>query len=253
MNGIAGRSFVVTGGSRGIGRAIVHRLIENGARVVATGRDDEALRHLVDEVSDSSLEVVAGDVTDRAHQRRVIDHVMHHFGSLDGLVANAGAHVADGPILADDDDGFARTWEVNVLAVRSWVREAASHWTGSRTGAVVSISSIAGVRPEPHLGVYGTTKAAQNHLIAQLARELAPRARVNAVAPGFTLTDTTRALGPERVAQIASAYPMARVASPDDIAGPALFLLSDEASMITGQTLVVDGGFTMTLAGGYVP
>ena len=147
-----------------------------------------------------------------------------------------------------EPEAAAKIFGVNVLAPLAWTRKVRDAWMGEHGGAIVNVSSIAGLRASPNLGMYGVSKAALLRLTTELAQELAPAIRVNAVAPAVVKTSFATALYAEREDEVASTYPMKRLGVPSDVAGAVTFLLSDGAAWITGQTLVVDGG--VTLGGG---
>jgi len=242
-----GKVAVVTGASRGIGRAVAERLVSEGARVVVTARGTEALEAAVSALGGHSVAVgVAGRADDAAHQDEVVARAVEVFGSLDLLVNNTGINPAYGQ-LVDLDLGAARKiLEVNVVAALSWVQKVYRATMADHGGAVVNIASLAGLRPAPGIAFYGVSKAALSHLTASLAAELAPTIRVNAVAPAIVRTRFAEALYAGREESVAATYPMRRLGVPDDVAGAVAHLLSDDAAWVTGQTLVVDGGLSQT-------
>lgn len=233
-----GRTALVTGASRGIGLAIAQRLVDDGARVIITARGQETLDEAVAQLGPAAIGV-AGKADDPAHRAAVFSTVDEHFGGLDFLVNNAGINPAYGPALEVSDDAVRKILEVNVLGSLAWTRDAV---TAGLARSVVNIASIAGVTAAPGIALYGVSKAALINLTAQLAYELAPGIRVNAVAPAVIKTNFARALYEGREAQVAAGYPLGRLGEPVDVAGPVSFLLSEDAAWITGQTLVIDGG-----------
>ncbi|MBL8929466.1 MAG: SDR family oxidoreductase [Kineosporiaceae bacterium] len=250
----AGRVALVTGASRGIGLAIAARLVAEGARVAVTARGDQALTEAVAALGGREHAIaVAGRADDAAHRQEAVAAAVQAFGGIDVLVNNAGINPVAGPLIATPQEALAKTFAVNVGAAVAWTGAAVEAGLGRRAGAaVVNVASIAGLLPAPPIGAYGASKAALLHVTAQLAVELAPAVRVNAVAPAVVKTDFARLLYQGREAAVAAGYPLARLGVPDDVASAVAFLASDDASWITGQTLVVDGGVTMTggLTGG---
>jgi NAD(P)-dependent dehydrogenase (short-subunit alcohol dehydrogenase family) len=189
---------------------------------------------------------VRGKSDDAGHQAETVARTIEAFGSLDMLVNNTGINPVYGPISDVDPVAAAKILAVNVLAPLAWTRQARDAWMGEHGGSIVNVSSVAGVRPSPGIGMYGVSKAALIRLTTELAVELGPRIRVNAVAPAIVKTQFATMLYEGREEQVAAAYPLRRLGVPEDIAGAVAFLLSDQASWITGQTLVLDGGVTLT-------
>jgi NAD(P)-dependent dehydrogenase (short-subunit alcohol dehydrogenase family) len=238
------RVVIVTGASRGIGLAIAGRIIAEGGRVCVTGRKPEALAAAVEELGGPSVAIgVAGSADDTDHQAAVVEAVVAHFGRLDVLVNNTGINPLFGPLLDADTAAMRKIFEVNVLAALSWVRTCRPLWTAG--AAVVNVASVAGLRPAHGLGAYGSSKAALMHLTQQLAAELAPGVRVNAVAPAVVRTRFAGPLFEGREEAVVASYPLQRLGEPKDVAAAVAFLASDDAAWITGQVLVLDGGLTM--------
>ncbi|GAB7051882.1 SDR family oxidoreductase [Catenuloplanes indicus] len=242
--GLAGRTAVVTGASRGIGLGIARRLIDRGANVVITARREDALAEAVAQLGDRARGV-AGKADDDDHRARAIATAAEAFGKVDILVNNAGINPVAGA-LADLDLGAARKiLDVNLIGALGWTQRAIKDG-GMTTGSVVNICSVAGITPSPGIAFYGVSKAALSHLTACLAVELGPGIRVNAVAPAVVKTRFATPLYQGREEEVAAAYPLRRLGVPEDVAGAVAFLVSDEAAWITGQTLVLDGGLTLT-------
>jgi len=247
MEALKDRVAIVTGASRGIGLGIAAELVRQGARVCVTARGQEALDAAVAELGGPDVAIaVPGKSDDAGHQAETVTRTLEAFGSLDMLVNNTGINPVYGPIADVDPVAAAKILAVNVLAQLAWTRRARDAWMGEHGGSIVNVASIAGVRPSPGIGMYGVSKAALIRLTTELAVELGPRIRVNAVAPAIVKTQFATLLYEGREEQVAAAYPLKRLGVPEDIAGVVAFLLSDQASWITGQTLVLDGGVTLT-------
>jgi NAD(P)-dependent dehydrogenase (short-subunit alcohol dehydrogenase family) len=244
---LAGKTAIVTGASRGIGLAIARRLVAEGAKVVVTARKKEALDEAVECLGGPAYAVgVAGKADDLEHQEDAISQAIATFGSADFLVNNAGINPTYGPAVEVDLGAARKVVEVNCIAALSWVQQVHRAWMKEHGGAVVNVSSVAGIRPAPGIGFYGASKAMLSSITQLLAVELGPAIRVNAVAPGVVKTKFATALYEGREDEVVAAYPLKRLGEPEDISGAVAFLLSDGAAWITGQTLVVDGGMTLT-------
>ncbi|WP_312168192.1 SDR family oxidoreductase [Microbacterium sp.] len=233
-----GTISLITGASRGIGFAIAQRIVAEGGSVVITGRRQDALDAAVAELGPGAS-AVAGRADDADHRAEVFTHIEQRHGRLDHLVNNTGINPVYGPLVDVDAEAARKILEVNVVATLDWTRAALS---AGLSRSVVNIASVAGLGSSPGIAFYGISKAALINLTAQLAFELAPGIRVNAVAPAVIKTAFARALYEGHEAEAAAGYPLARLGEPDDVAGPVAFLLSDDAAWITGQTVVIDGG-----------
>ncbi|MFI1991137.1 SDR family oxidoreductase [Actinoplanes sp. NPDC020271] len=244
---MADQVAIVTGASRGIGFAIAQRFVAQGAKVAITGRDADALAAAVKELGGPGVALgVAGKGDDAGHRAAVIDQVNATFGPVTTLINNIGINPAYGPLAQLDLNAARKMAEVNLIGTLGWVQEALRGGLAESGGSVVNISSVSGVRPAPGIAFYGTTKAALIHLTEELAVELAPKIRVNAVAPAVVKTRFAAALFEGREEKVTATYPLKRLGVPEDVAGAVAFLCSGEASWITGQTIVIDGGVTLT-------
>ena len=243
-----GAVAIVTGASRGIGLAIAARLVADGAQVVITARKPEPLAAAVAELGGPETALgIAGNAADPAHIEEVVAAARATFGGLDHLVNNTGINPHFGPMLDADADVVRKIFDSNVIAAAQWLKTALAAGLGSpeHPASVVNVASIAGFNATGMIGWYAVSKAAVIHLTRELAYQLGPAVRVNAVAPAVVKTRFAEALYVGHEEQVASAYPMKRLGMPADIAGAVSFLLSRDAGWITGQTLVVDGGVTL--------
>lgn len=237
-----GRTALLTGASRGIGFAIAELLAARGARVCITGRKQDQLDEAVARLGDDRALGVRGGADDADHQAAAAAAAVERFGSLDILVNNAGVNPQYGPLVEADLGAVRKIMEVNVVGALAWTQQAWKAWMGTHGGVILNVASLGGLRPSPGIGAYNAAKAALIHLTRQLALELAPDVRVNAIAPAVVKTRFARALYEGREAEVAAQYPLGRLGAPQDAATLAAFLLSDEASWITGEVVVLDGG-----------
>jgi NAD(P)-dependent dehydrogenase (short-subunit alcohol dehydrogenase family) len=238
---LSGRVALVTGASRGIGKAIAQAYADAGAAVLLSSRKQADLESAASEIGGDTA-VFAANAGDPEQAAAAVAHCVERFGGLDILVNNAATNPYFGPAIDIDLDRFDKTWTVNHRGPLVWTQQAWRACMQERGGTVINIASIGGLSVEPGIGIYNGTKAALLHLTRTLAAELAPTVRVNAIAPGLVKTDMARALWEPAEAQIATSMPMARLGEPTDIASAALFLASDASAWITGTTIVVDGG-----------
>ena len=243
-----GKVALVTGGSRGIGRAIAAAFAESGAAVMIASRKAEALELAAAEMTGEVAWFVA-NAGDPSAAAACVDATKARFGAVDILVNNAATNPYLGPLIDIDPSRADKIVQVNQWAVIHWTQLAYRAWMAEHGGAVINLASIGGIGVEPVIGYYNVTKAAVIHITKHLASELGPAVRVNAIAPGLIKTDMARALWETYGDQMASRLPLRRLGEPADIAAAAVFLASDAASWITGTTLVVDGGALVTPVG----
>ena len=241
------RVAIVNGGSRGIGRATAFRLGLSGWRVCVTGRRAPALNDVRRELECAGVEVlpVQGATEDASHQEDAIDRVLDRWGRIDALVNNAAASPYFGPLVDAEDEHLRKVWEVNVIAAWRWTSRVYHRYMAEHGGSVVNVASIGGTYPVPMVGVYNLSKAALIHLTKQLARELAPGVRVNAVAPATIRTEFSRAKLDGREGEVTKQYPLERLGEPEEVADIIAMLCEGRLGWVTGQTIVLDGGATL--------
>jgi NAD(P)-dependent dehydrogenase (short-subunit alcohol dehydrogenase family) len=237
-----GKVALVTGGSRGLGRAMAAAFAAAGAQVMISSRKADDLAEAAAAIP-GEVAWFAANAGDDEAAVACVDATVERFGRLDILVNNAATNPYRGPIIGLDKPRADKTFDVNQWGPLAWSQAAWRASMEQHGGSILNISSGGAFGPVPMVGWYGTTKAALVHLTKQLANELAPKVRVNCIAPGFVKTDMNRATW-ERTGdeELAERSPLRRLGTAEDIAHAALFLVSDQASWITGQTLQVDGG-----------
>ncbi len=243
-----GKVAIVTGASKGIGRATAAALAEAGAQVMLTSRKQDALEEAAAGIAGDTA-VFAANAGEPEQAEACVAATVERFGAVDILVNNAATNPYQGPTLGIDLPRYDKTWQVNLRGPLVWTQAVHRASMAERGGSVVNIASVGGLSIETSIGIYNTTKAALIHLTKTLAAELGPAVRVNAVAPGLVKTDFARALWERGEEAIARRLPLRRLGTPDDVASAVLFLASDAASWITGHTLVVDGGALVGPAG----
>jgi NAD(P)-dependent dehydrogenase (short-subunit alcohol dehydrogenase family) len=243
----AGKVALVTGASRGIGLGIASRIVAEGGKVVITARKKDGLDAAVEALGGPGNAIsVAGRGDDPAHQAETFEALAQTYGRLDVLVNNTGINPAFGVLTDLDEDVARKIMDVNVLSALSWSRQALAAGLGrDSNGAIVNIASVAGLGPAPGIAYYGVSKSALIGLTIQLAAELAPRVRVNAIAPAVVKTKFAAALYESDEEGAAAGYPLKRLGEPEDIGAAAAYLASDDAGWVTGQTLVIDGGMSL--------
>jgi len=254
MFNLSGKVGLVTGSSRGIGRAIAEQLAFAGAKVVISSRKIEACQLVVEELTEAgcTAAAIACNVSNKEDLENLVKETLSKFGHIDVLVLNAAANPAYGPSSELSDDVFDKIWQTNVKGVLQLCNMVLPGMAERSDGAVIIISSIDAVKGSAVLGAYAISKAAE----AQLARNLAVEwgkhnIRVNAIAPGLVRTDFSQELweNPKLVKHIEATTPLGRIGEPDDIAGVAVCLAAAAGKFITGQYIVVDGGVTIYSGG----
>ena len=235
-----GKVALVTGASKGIGKAIAKSLAEAGAKVMLSSRKQEQLEAAAAEI-DGETAVFAAHAGNLDAGRACVAATIERFGGLDILVNNAATNPHYGATLGIDPGRFDKTFEVNLRGPLFWTQIAYEAALKDKPGVVVNIASVGGLRSEFGLGVYNVSKAALIHLTRQLAGEIGPN-RVVGIAPGLVKTDFAAVLVDNFGESLARSMPLGRLGEPEDIANLALFLVSDQASWITGETYVIDGG-----------
>jgi len=240
------RTAIVTGASRGIGKATAAALAAEGCNVVLTSRKQEALDEVAAELAKEHPGVEflahAAHAAEPEQAAACVDAAIARFGRIDVLVNNAGTNPYFGPLVDLDPVRAEKTVRLNQFGVVLWTQLAWKASMADHGGTVVNVASVGGLLTEPGIGYYNSTKAAVIHLTRQFAQELAPRVRVNAVAPGVVRTQLARGLWENNEEFLNQALPLARIGEPRDVADAITFLAGDRSSWITGQTLVIDGG-----------
>ncbi len=245
-----GQVAVVTGASKGIGRAIAEAMAAAGAKVVVSSRKIAACEEVAGAIVDGGGKAiaVACNISHKEELQGLVDRTLEHWGRIDTLVCNAAVNPYFGPLAEIPDEAYDKTMNAN-LRSNLWLCNMAIPGMATRGGgAVILVSSIAGLKGHGNLGVYALSKAAGMQLARNLAVEWGrSNIRVNTIAPGLVRTDMARALweDPDRLAQALENYPLGRIGEPADIAGAAVFLASRAGNFMTGQTIVIDGGTTV--------
>ncbi len=245
---------IVTGGTRGIGEAIATTFVEHGAKVVVASRKEDAVRATAEKLNalrPGSAAGITAHTGKEADCKNLVKKAVETFGKVDVLVNNAGTNPHFGPVLDVDMAAWDKTFEVNLKGYFWLIREVVHHLRGRDAdhGAIVNVASIVALRAAPLQGVYGMTKAAVIAMTKTLAYELgSSKIRVNAIAPGLVDTRLSAAIVGNDVLlnELMRRTPLGRYATPDEVAGTALYLASDAASYVTGEVVVVDGGMTVS-------
>jgi NAD(P)-dependent dehydrogenase (short-subunit alcohol dehydrogenase family) len=250
LRDLAGRAALVTGASRGIGFAIARELLARGASVTITARKPDELAAAAEELGagadPSRVLALPGNAGSAEAREEAVGRTVDAFGNLSILVNNTGINPTYGFLIDADLDAVRKTFDTNVVAALGFVQLAYKAWMGEHGGAVVNLASVAGIRSSGVIPAYGASKAALIRLTEELAWQLGPSIRVNAVAPAVVKTKFATALYAHDEEKVAAAYPMKRLGTPEDVARLVGFLVSDAASWITGETVRVDGGILAT-------
>src|SRR3954447_14595432 len=248
---LTGKVAIVTGSSRGIGRAIAEALADHGAKVVISSRKAEACQEVADAINARHPEaaiVVPASISSKEALQELVYETRRQLGRIDVLVCNAASNPYYGPMAGISDEQFRKILDNNVIANHWLIQMVAPEMLERGEGSIIIVSSIGGLKASPVIGAYNISKAADFQLARNLAAEFGPRqVRVNCIAPGLIRTDFAKALweNPQTLAAVTMHTPMQRIGEPDEIAGAAVFLASNASTFMTGQAIVVDGGATV--------
>lgn len=250
MFDLTGQVAIITGSSRGIGRAIAEGMAKAGARIVVSSRKAEACQAVVEAIRGEGGEAVAipCNISDTDALQALVEGAVEHFGRLDILVCNAAVNPYFGPMAAMPESAYDKIMLCNVKSNFLLCNLAAPHMAEAGGGSIIIVSSIGGRQGSATLGVYGISKAADFALVRNLAIEWGGKGvRANCIAPGLIKTDFSRALWENAalLKNVEKGTPVGRIGLPEDVGGVAVFLASPAAAYITGQTLIVDGGLTV--------
>jgi len=249
---LSGKVAIVTGSSRGIGRAIAEAMADQGARVVISSRKaeacEEAARVINEKHGAGTAIVVPANISSKEALQHLADESRRQLGRIDILVCNAASNPYYGPMAGISDEQFRKILENNVIANHWLIAMVAPEMVERKEGSIIIVSSIGGLTSSTMIGAYNISKAADFQLARNLAAEFGPAGvRVNCIAPGLVRTDFARALweNPDTLKAVTRGTPMRRIGEPHEIAGAAVFLASPASTFMTGQTIVVDGGLTV--------
>ncbi|QCK85953.1 SDR family oxidoreductase [Phreatobacter aquaticus] len=249
---LTGKVAVITGSSRGIGRAIAERMAEHGAKVVISSRKAAPCQEVADAINArygaGRAIVVPANISSKDDLQRLVDTTRAELGPIDILVCNAASNPYYGPMAGIADDQFRKILDNNIVSNHWLISMVAPEMTARKDGSIIIVSSIGGLRGSEVIGAYCISKAADMQLARNLAHEYGPHnIRVNCIAPGLIKTDFAKALweNPAALAERTRTTPLRRIGEPDEIAGAAVFLASKAGSFTTGQSIVIDGGVTI--------
>lgn len=248
---LSGKVALITGSTRGIGKAIAVAMAEAGAKVVISSRKADACDRVAAEIAERGGETIAVpcNVSEDGDLERLVSATLDHWGRIDSLVCNVAVNPFYGDFLDTPDDAFEKTVRVNIRSNMRLAKLVVPQMVERRDGSVIVVSSIAAFKGSDKLGIYAVTKAADVQLVRNLAVAYgADNIRANAIAPALVKTDFARTLweDPNRAAHVAESYALKRLGEPDDIAGAAVFLASRAGAWMTGQTLIMDGGWSIS-------
>ena len=237
------KTILITGGSRGIGLAIAEKYLETEEyNVVVTGRKEETLKELSNEIKNKNFYTIAAKADDEEAANKTCKDINEKFGSLDILVNNAGTNPAGGALMDVDIGAVQKTWDVNLMGPLLWSRAA---YKNELSTAIMNICSVGGIAPSQLMGAYNVSKAALIYLTKQLAYELAPDIRVNGVAPAIVKTKLSQ-LPWENEEFAKNLHLLKKLGEPEDIANAVYYMCSDDAGWVTGEVLTIDGGFLLS-------
>lgn len=255
MFDLSGRTALITGSSRGIGKAIAEAVVAQGGNVVISSRKAEACEAVAAQINachPGRAIAVAANISSKSDLADLVVQTRLIFKQIDILVCNAASSPYFGPMAGAGDDAFRKAFENNVLANHWLIQMVAPEMRARKKGSIIIVSSIGGMKGTKSLGVYNITKAADFQLARNLAVEFGPdNVRVNCIAPGIVRTDFAKALLEDtaRIEAVTRKTPLQRIGEPEDIAGAALYLASDASRFVTGQSLIVDGGAMIAAEG----
>ncbi|PWG01846.1 SDR family NAD(P)-dependent oxidoreductase [Sphingosinicella humi] len=249
---LTGKTAVITGSSRGIGRAIAEAMADQGAKVVISSRKADVCAETAAAINaahgDDTALAVPANISSKEDLQNLVDETRRRFGRIDILVCNAASNPYYGPMAGIGDDQFRKILDNNIIANHWLISMVAPEMLERKDGSIIIISSIGGLTSSTTIGAYNISKAADFQLARNLAAEFGPAGvRVNCIAPGLVRTDFARALweNPDTLKAVTRLTPMRRIGEPHEIAGAAVFLASPASTFMTGQTIVVDGGSTI--------
>jgi NAD(P)-dependent dehydrogenase (short-subunit alcohol dehydrogenase family) len=250
---LKGKTAIITGSSRGIGRAIAEAMADQGARVVISSRKPGPCQEVADEINkkhgDGTAIAIPANISSKEDLQAMVDETNKSFGKIDIVVCNAASNPYYGPMAGISDDAFTKILQNNIISNHWLIQMCAPQMRERKDGAIIIVSSIGGLRASPVIGAYNISKAADFQLARNLAAEFgADNIRVNCIAPGLIKTDFAKALwdNPDTLKRALTGTPLKRIGEPDEIAGAAVYLASKAGAYMTGQMLVVDGGATVT-------